>query len=330
MRATGRLHIGNYFGALANWLEFQKKYDCFFMVADYHAMTTGDLSQKTLAENTQQILLDWLSVGIDPAEATVFVQSAVPEHAELFVILSMMTSLGWLERNPTYKEQRQELGDKYTGNLGFLGYPVLQTADVCLYKATKVPVGEDQKPHLEMGRELARRFNSTFGVNVFPEFEAILTPTPKMLGLDRRKMSKSYGNVIELSENPDSIRKKIQKMVTDVRRPRKEDPGHPEDCNVFYWHQLLTPGERVKEIERDCKGAILSCWDNKNALADRVIAWLEPIQRKRRELEANLDYVNDVARKGIAKAREVAAKTMDEVRQVVGLWGKIDSPTAAH
>lgn len=320
MRPTGRLHLGHYFGVLVNYLEFQKQYDCIFLVADYHALTTGELGKKKLAEDTREIIIDWLSVGIDPEKATIVVQSAVPEHAELYLLFSMVTSLGWLERNPTYKEQRQELGEKYTGSLGFLGYPVLQTADVCIYKGTKVPVGEDQKPHLEMGRELVRRFNSTFKENVFPEFEAMLTHSPKLLGMDRRKMSKSYNNYIELAEEPDKVRAKVQRMITDVQRPRKEDPGHPEDCNVFSWHPLFTPAERVKEVERDCRSAVLSCGDDKNALADRIISWQAPILKKRKELEKNPSYIEEIVRKGTEKARAIAAQTMDEARKAVGIW----------
>jgi len=320
MRPTGQLHLGHYWGALVNYLEFQKSFDCFFMVADFHAMTTGDLSKLKLAENTKEMILDWLSVGIDPSRATLFVQSAISEHSELYLLLSMLTSLGWLERNPTYKEQRQELGEKWTSSLGFLGYPVLQAVDVCIYKGTKVPVGMDQKAHLEMGRELIRRFNSTYQKQIFPEFEAILTSAPKLPGLDGRKMSKSYGNTIGLTEAPETVRPKVQRMLTDVLRPRREDPGHPENCPVFSYHQLFTGKERVAQIEVECRGAILSCYDDKNALADQIIAWQEPFRKRRKELEKDPGYLEDIIRKGNEKAKTVASQTMQEVWTAVGFW----------
>jgi len=320
MRPTGRLHVGHYFGALQNYVRLQDEYKCFFMVADLHALTTGDLTKLELAQNTRDMVLDWLAVGIDPAKAVVFVQSGVPEHSELYLLLSMFTSLGWLERNPTYKEQREQLGEKATGSLGFLGYPVLQTVDVCMYKGTRVPVGEDQKPHLEMGRELVRRFNGSFKKPVFPEFEALLTPVPKLLGTDNRKMSKSYGNTIGLTEDPDTIRKKVKAMITDVNRPRREDPGHPEVCNVFTFHKLLTPAARVAEIEGECRSARLSCGDDKSALADRIIAWSEPFRARRRELERDMGYVEEQLKLGTERARVIAVQTMDEVFDTMDFW----------
>lgn len=320
MRPTGRLHLGHYFGVLVNYLELQKSSDCFFMVADLHALTTGELSKIEVGKNTRELLLDWLSVGVDPDKATLFVQSAVPEHCELTVLLSMFTSVGWLERNPTYKEQKQELGEKNTGSLGFLSYPVLQTVDVCLYKATHVPVGEDQKPHLEMGRELIRRFNSTYKKDVFPEFLPLLTPTAKLPGLDGRKMSKSYGNTVELAEEPESIRKKVSRMMTDTQRPRKEDPGHPENCPVFTYHQLFTPTARVSEIEKECRAATLTCFDDKKALAEQIVAWSEPIRKRRAELEKEPAYIDEIIKKGNQKARNIASQTIKEVLDVMGFW----------
>jgi tryptophanyl-tRNA synthetase len=257
---------------------------------------------------------------VDPDKATLFVQSAVPEHCELTVLLSMFTSVGWLERNPTYKEQKQELGEKNTGSLGFLSYPVLQTVDVCLYKATHVPVGEDQKPHLEMGRELIRRFNSTYKKDVFPEFLPLLTPTAKLPGLDGRKMSKSYGNTVELAEEPESIRKKVSRMMTDTQRPRKEDPGHPENCPVFTYHQLFTPTARVSEIEKECRAATLTCFDDKKALAEQIVAWSEPIRKRRAELEKEPAYIDEIIKKGNQKARNIASQTIKEVLDVMGFW----------
>jgi tryptophanyl-tRNA synthetase len=290
------------------------------MIADYHAMTNVDLGKHTIAAHSREMLIDWLSVGIDPDKATIFVQSAVPEHAELYLVFSMLTSLGWLERNPTYKEQKAELGEKATGSLGFLGYPVLQTVDVAMYKATKVPVGADQKPHLEMGRELIRRFNTTFKKDIFPEYEALLTPTPKLLGTDGRKMSKSYGNTIGLSDPPEVTLKKVKGMLTDTQRPRREDPGHPEACNLFSWHPLFTDPAQIETIARDCRAATLSCGEDKLILAEKINAWQEPIRKRRSELEKNPQYLDEVIAKGNAKARSIAAATMDEVWKTVGLW----------
>jgi tryptophanyl-tRNA synthetase len=320
MRPTGRLHLGHYWGVLVNYLELQNQANCFFMVADLHALTTGELAKVEVGKNTRELLLDWLSVGVDPDKATLFVQSAVPEHCELTVLLSMFTSVGWLERNPTYKEQKQELGEKNTGSLGFLSYPVLQTVDVCLYKATHVPVGEDQKPHLEMGRELIRRFNATYKKNVFPEFVPLLTPTAKLPGLDGRKMSKSYGNTVELADTPEVIQKKVSRMLTDTKRPRREDPGHPENCPVFTYHQLFTSKERVTQIEAECRAATLSCFDDKKALADQIIAWSEPIRKKRAELEKEPAYIDEIIKKGNQKARNIASQTIKEVLDVMGFW----------
>lgn len=320
MRPTGRLHIGHYFGALVNYLELQKQHECFFMIADLHAMTTADLSDLKLGDLSREMLLDWLSAGVDPDKATVFVQSSVPGHAELATILGMYTSLGWLERNPTYKDQKQQLGEKSTGSLGFLSYPVLQTVDVSIYKGTKVPVGEDQKPHLEMGRELVRRFNSTYKKDIFPEFSALLTKDAKVPGLDGRKMSKSYGNAIELAENPDSIRKRVKTMLTDPQRPRKNDPGHPENCPVFSYHQIFSTPAETTVVERDCRAGTLGCFDDKMAMADKIIAFLEPIQKRRQELEKNPDYLLEVIKKGNERARQVAAETLEEVAKTIGFW----------
>ncbi len=320
MRPTGRLHIGHFWGVLVNWLKLQETHQCFFMIADLHALTTGDLSKIQLGQNTREVLLDWLSVGINPEKATVFVQSAVPEHAELAQLMAMLTSVGWLERNPTYKEMRENLGDKNTASFGLLGYPVLQAVDVCIYKGTKVPVGEDQKPHLEMGRELIRRFNSTYKKTVFPEFEALTTPTPKLVGLDGRKMSKSYGNAIELADDPATLRKRVKSMLTDPQRVRREDPGRPEICPVFAYHHLFTDATKRTEIERDCRSAALGCGDDKNFLADQIIAWQAPILKRRKELEKDPAYLLEVLKKGTEKARVVARQTLNEVWETMGLW----------
>jgi tryptophanyl-tRNA synthetase len=320
MRPTGRLHIGHYFGVLVNYLKLQETHDCFFMIADLHALTTGDLSKNAIGANTREVLLDWLAAGVDPSKATVFVQSNVPEHSELAQLMGMVATVGALERSPTYKEMRDQLGDSNTNSLGLLSYPVLQSVDVCLYKGTKVPVGEDQKPHLEMGRELIRRFNSTYKKTVFPEFEALTTAVSKLPGLDGRKMSKSYGNAIDLAEDPASIRKRIKSMLTDPGRPRRSDPGHPEVCPVFTYHQLFTPAERVEQIAAECRSAELGCGDDKEALAERVIAWQEPFLKRRRELEKDDGYLLEVLQKGREKARAVASKTLSEVWSTMGLW----------
>ncbi len=320
MRPTGRLHIGHYFGVLVNYLKLQQTHDCFFMIADLHALTTGDLSKVELGLNSREVLLDWLAAGIDPEKATVFIQSSVPEHAELAQLLAMLTGVGSLERNPTYKEMREQLGEKNTASLGFLAYPVLQAVDVCLYKGTKVPVGEDQKPHLELGRELIRRFNSVYKTQVFPEFEALTTSVPKLPGLDGRKMSKSYGNTIELAEEPSSIRKRVKSMLTDPERPLRTDPGHPEVCTVFTYHGLFTPPERVNQIAADCRSAVLGCGEDKQALAEAIIAWQAPFLERRKKLEKDPAYLEEVLRKGREKARMVASQTMDEVWKTMKLW----------
>ncbi len=320
MRPTGPLHLGHYWGALANWIELQKLHECFFMVADLHAMTSGDLSRLDLAKYSREMVLDWLSVGIDPDRVTLFVQSAIPEHSELFVIFANLTSLGWLERNPTYKEQRAALGDKLTGSLGFLSYPVLQTVDVCIYKGTKVPVGEDQKPHLEMGRELIRRFNSTFGQRIFPEFDALLTPNPKVLGLDGKKMSKSLGNFISLVDDADTVASKVSRMMTDVLRPRREDPGHPESCILFSYHQLLTPEVKKSGIADDCRAAKLTCGDDKKLMTEIINSWLDPIRKRRKQFESDPGQIDSLIRRGNDRARAIASSTLREVRTVVGFW----------
>lgn len=320
MRPTGRLHIGHYFGVLVNHLKLQQTHECYFMIADLHALTTGDLSKVELGKNTREVLLDWLAAGVDPEKCTVFVQSSVPEHAELAQLMAMLTSVGWLERNPTYKEMREQLGDKNTSSLGLLGYPVLQAVDVSIYKGTKVPVGEDQKPHLEMGRELIRRFNSTYKKTVFPEFEALLTPTPKLPGLDGRKMSKSYGNAIEIAEEPEAIRKRVKSMLTDPSRVHRNDPGHPEICPVFTYHHLFSTPQKIAEVERDCRAGVLGCGDDKIQLADALIAWQAPILQRRKQLEKDPGYLIEVLKKGRDKARTIASQTMKEVWDSMGLW----------
>jgi tryptophanyl-tRNA synthetase len=246
MRPTGPLHLGNLLGALANWVNMQDEYECYFFIADWHALTSDYDNTAPIENNRKEIMLDWLSAGLTPEKSTLFVQSYVKEHAELFLLLTMITPVPWLERNPTYKEQIGQLSNKDLSTFGFLGYPVLQAADIIIYRPHGVPVGVDQAPHVEITREIARRFNHFYG-DVFPEPATILTETPKILGMDRRKMSKSYGNAIFLSDSPEDITKKVSRMITDPQRARKSDPGNPDVCNVYDFHQLYTDAETVKE-----------------------------------------------------------------------------------
>ena len=318
MRPTGRMHLGHLHGALYNWKGLQENYECFYFIADWHALTSEYSDTKIIKESTLDIIIDWISVGLDPDVATFFIQSQIKEHAELHVIFSMITPLAWLERNPTYKEQLQELTQKDLYTYGFLGYPVLQAADILMYKANGVPVGEDQAPHVEMTREIARRFNHLYG-KIFPEPDVLLTPTSKLLGIDRRKMSKSYNNAIFLSDPGDEVEKKVAQMITDPQRARRTDPGNPDVCNVFSFHEIYTPDDIVKQIDRDCRTAALGCVDCKKILAENLNKALDPIREKRKELEADLDKVKDIMEKGNDRARAIARKTMVEVRKAVGL-----------
>ena len=318
MRPTGKLHLGHFHGVLANWKELQENYDCFFFAADWHSLTTEYTNTGIIRSSIHEMILDWLAYGIDPDKSTIFVQSTVPQHAELNLILSMITPLSWLERNPTYKEQMDNLDTKDLSTFGFLGYPVLMASDIIVYKATKVPVGHDQLPHLEITREIARRFNYLY-TEVFPEPTALLTETPKVLGLDGRKMSKSYGNAVFLSETEDETRKKIMSMVTDVQRPRKADPGEPDRCIAFTLHRLYTPNEKREEIVQACRGAQIGCVDCKKMLAQQVIDTLAPFREKRAELAARPALVNEVLEAGSLKAAAEAARTMQEVRAAIKL-----------
>lgn len=318
MRPTGRLHLGNYHGALANWVDLQDRYDCFFFVADWHALTSDYENPKSIPEFIREMVIDWLSVGLSPERSTLFVQSLVKEHSELFLLLSMITPVPWLERNPTYKDQIVQLENKDLSTFGFLGYPVLQAADIIIYKADAVPVGIDQVPHIEITREIARRFNFLYG-NVFPEPQAILTPSSKILGLDRRKMSKSYNNAIFLADSPEEIAAKVSTMVTDPNRARRKDPGNPDICNVFEFHRLYSPAAVVSEIDPACRKAEIGCVECKKRMAEYLISALEPIREKRKALEADPNVVSDIIVEGSRKARIVAASTMEEVRSALGL-----------
>lgn len=318
MRPTGKLHLGHYHGVLANWRKLQEDFECFFFAADWHSLTTEYENTTGIVENTYEMVLDWLAFGIDPQKSTIFVQSRVPQHAELNLILAMITPVSWLERNPTYKEMQENLSAKDLSTFGFLGYPVLMASDIIVYKATRVPVGHDQLPHLEITREIARRFNYLYG-EVFPEPAALLTETPKVLGIDGRKMSKSYGNAIFLSETEEETRKKIMSMVTDVQRPRRADPGEPDRCVAFTLHSLYVPEEERSRIVKACRGAEIGCVDCKKILAQHVVDELAPFRERRRELACQPELVDQVLAEGNRKASEEAARTMQEVRKAIKL-----------
>ncbi len=316
MRPTGKLHLGNYYGALYNWLRLQEEYECFYFVADWHALTTEYDAPQPLGGYITEMVMDWLAVGLDPERSTIFVQSAIPEHAELYLIFGMFTPVSWLERNPTYKDQMQELSHKELANYGFLGYPVLQAADILMYKGHGVPVGVDQVPHVEMTREIARRFNHLYRP-IFPEPEALLAEVPKLTGIDGRKMSKSYDNCIYLSDPPEIMAKKVRQMVTDVGRPYRKDPGEPDRCLAFPFHRLNLPVEKTKEIITACRSAELGCVECKKMLAEALVENLTPIYEKRRFYEGHLDMVRDVLHQGNKRARETARRTMAEVREAI-------------
>jgi tryptophanyl-tRNA synthetase len=321
LRPTGRVHLGNYFGAVKNWVDLQNsgKYRCFYFVADLHALTTDYADTQGLAANTREAVLDWLAVGLDPAKSTIFLQSRIPQHAELALYFSMITPLGWLERVPTYKDQIEQLRSKELGTHGFLGYPVLQTADIAIYRANLVPVGEDQASHLEICREIVRRFNGLYG-EVFPEPKALFTPTPKVNGVDGRKMSKSYNNTIGITESAESVREKVMAMVTDPARARRQDPGNPDNCNLFPFHEIFSPPPEVEIVDRECRTAARGCVDCKKHLIGNLNAALEPFRRKRADLlAASSDVVRDVLHAGDANARAVAEETMESVRAAVRL-----------
>ena len=399
MRPTGRLHLGHYFGALSNWLKLQEEYDCFFFVADWHALTTHYDDTSSIADNTLQVAIDWLAVGLDPEKSTLFVQSNILEHAELHVLLSMITPLSWLERVPSYKEQIENLKDRDLGTYGFLGYPLLQAADIVMYGDSRqellVPVGEDQAPHVELTREIVRRFDTHFGFEVKEAlFEAanqnaleqaldsasvtlpvikvplrgaersaalstllrkraleigvenffkqvgkhkkffrveqvlrepayMLTETPRLPGLDGRRMAKSYNNAIWLSDSPDEIRNKVRNMMTDPQRVHRTDPGRPEVCPVFAYHKLFSLPATIAKVDHDCRTAAIGCVDCKKLMMENLVTWIEPVQTRRKEFEAHPGRVWDILNAGSKKAHAAAKKTMKRVRNAIFKWDEV-------
>jgi len=316
MRPTGPLHLGHMVGALQNWVRLQEEYNCFYMVADWHALMSEYEDPSAIKGNIISCVADWISCGLDPDKATIFLQSDVQAHLDLYMALSCLTPLSWLERCPTYKEQLREMKTRDLTTYAFLGYPVLQAADILVYKANAVPVGVDQSAHLELTREIVRRFNHIYG-KVFPEPETLLTESPKLLGLDSKKMSKSYGNYIALSDPPDTIRKKVNTMFTDPKRIYRTDKGHPDKCNIHAYYKVFAP-EKVDSVASDCKNAKVGCTDCKRHLSDILIDRLKPIQEKRRELLADKQRIFDILQKGALKAIEVTSRTMEEVRSKIG------------
>lgn len=317
MRPTGKLHIGNYFGALMNWVQLQNDYKCYYGVVDWHALTTGYDETAMMKENIIEMVIDWLSAGIDPDKSTLLIQSHVPEHAELHLLLSMITPVSWLERNPVLKEQVRDLGLKENIGYGLLGYPVLMATDILIYKSNAVPVGEDQSPHIELAREIGRRFNSLYQ-NVFTIPELKLSPTPKILGIDGRKMSKSLKNDISLSDNPEDIKTKVMSMITDPEKIRLSDPGHPEICVVFNYHGLFNKKE-LADIEKKCRQAQLGCVECKKRLAEILIQSFQIFREKRKHYERNPQLVWDILNKGSQEARKVARITLDEVKKAMNM-----------
>ncbi|MBU1090662.1 MAG: tryptophan--tRNA ligase [Candidatus Omnitrophica bacterium] len=318
MRPTGKLHLGHLVGALENWVKLQDQYECLFMVADWHAFMSEYADPKLLRENIIENVVDWMACGIDPERSTIFIQSHVKEHLELYLIFSTITPLGLLERCPTYKEQLREVKNRDLSTYGFLGYPVLQAADILIYKADAVPVGEDQLPHLELTRQIARKFNRLYKKDIFPDAKALLTKETRLLGLDGRKMSKGYNNFIALSDQPEIIRKKVQNMFTDPSRIKVTDPGHPEECNVCNYYAVFA-SETKKEIDQLCHKAKIGCADCKKKLAGILVGLLIPIQERRNSLLKDKGKIEDLLAQGEKKAALIAQKTIQEVKDLINL-----------
>ena len=338
MRPTGKLHLGNYVGALRNWVNLQDDYECFFFIADWHALTTDYANTSYIKQSSLEVIIDYLAAGLDPERSTLFIQSHVPQHAELHLLFSMITPLGWLERVPTYKEQRESIRDKDLSTYGFLGYPLLQSADILMYQANYVPVGEDQVPHVELTREVARRFNQFYPRRlwpsvaepqrdvVFPEPKPLLTPAAKLPGTDGRKMSKSYGNTVLLSEPEDSLRAKLKTMVTDPARVRRSDPGNPDVCPVGDLHKIFSSPETITKVYEGCRSAGIGCIECKRWAADHLWKVLQPIQERRAKYVADPKLAWDVLEAGSAKARVTAERTMNEVRAATNLSFEYEPP----
>ena len=316
MRPTGNLHFGNYFGALENWINLQDTYDCHFFIADWHALTTGYDDTEDLSENTYRIIADYLACGLDPEKCIIFLQSMIQEHAELHLMLSMTTPLSWLERCPTYKDQLANLSEKDIMTYGFLGYPCLMSSDILLYNADFVPVGEDQIPHLELTREIARRFNHIYKTDLLKEPGALLTKAKLLPGTDGRKMSKSYNNTISFSDTPEDVDRKVMSMVTDPARIRKTDPGHPDVCSAYSFHKVFSE-EEIPEIRRACEAGEIGCVQCKRKLAANIAEFHNPIHHKRTELLKDKTFLKQVLTRGSEKARIIASETMQKVKSAV-------------
>jgi len=325
MRPTGKLHLGNYMGALHNWvrLQSQSEYECYFFIADWHALTTDYADPSQIPANTREVIVDYLAAGLDPEKSVLFVQSHLPQHAELHLLLSMITSIGWLERVPSYKEQQENLTDRDLSTYGFLGYPLLQAADILIYQADFVPVGQDQAAHVELTREIARRFNQFYkrpdGAEILPEPQVLLTPSPKLPGTDGRKMSKSYGNTIMLSDPEPEIRAKLKPMVTDPARVRRKDPGNPDKCPVGDLHKIFSTPETLQKVYDGCTTAAIGCIECKTWVADAIVAHLAPIQERRARFEQQPALVTEILAAGNQRAQARAEQTMQQVRAAMGL-----------
>ena len=328
MRPTGKLHLGNYVGALQNWVGMQDAYECYFCVVDWHALTTDYADTSKVKQNSLEVVFDWLAAGLDPDRSVIFMQSHVPAHAELHLLLSMITPMGWLERVPTYKEQRENIKDKDLGTYGFLGYPVLQAADILVYKGDVVPVGEDQAAHIELTREITRRFNGFYGAAkpVFPEPATLLTPAAKLPGTDGRKMSKSYGNTIMLADPEPVVRQKLKTMVTDPARVRRSDPGNPDVCPVGDLHKIFSSKETIAKVYNGCRSAGIGCIECKSWAADSLMQLLVPMQERRRKFEDNPKLAWDILEAGSERARETAGATMKDVRAAMGMSLQYEAP----